>query len=59
MLKKKRLGICMLGVTPLHEILNVARVSEEVGIDSFWLAEGYHFFRDLGEPTQWGSIKSL
>ena len=56
MLNKKRLGICMLGVTPLNEILNVARVSEEVGIDSFWLAEGYHFFRDLGEPKSTTSI---
>jgi len=49
----------MLSVIPLTEILNVARVSEEVGIDSFWLADGHHCFRDLGEPTQWGSIKSL
>ena len=49
----------MLGVTPLNEILNVARVSEEVGIDSFWLAEGYHFFRDLGEPKSTTGLSPL
>ena len=39
MLNKKRLGICMLGVTPLNEILNVARVSEEVGILPIFLTK--------------------
>ena len=59
MLNKKRLGICMLSVTPLTEILNVARVLEEVGIESFWLAEGYHCFRDLGEPKSTTGLSPL
>ena len=43
-------------MTPLHEILRIADVAEEVGIHSIWLAEGYHFFRDLGEPKSSTSL---
>jgi len=47
---KKEIGICMLSATPIAEFVKVARVADEVGLDSVWVAEGYHFFRDLGEP---------
>ncbi len=56
MLTKRRIGICLLGVTPLPEILQIAQVAEEAGIDSFWLAEGHYFFRDIGEPKSATSI---
>ena len=45
MLRKRRIGVCLLGVTPLPEILRIAQVAEEVGIDSFWLTEGHYFSR--------------
>lgn len=56
MLAKRRIGVCVLSVTPLKDILNLATVAEDSGIDSFWLSEGYHFFRDLGEPKSTTSI---
>ena len=31
-------------------------MAEEAGIDSFWLAEGHYFFRDIGEPKSATSI---
>lgn len=46
----KEIGVCMLSTTPIEEFVRVARVADEVGMDSMWIAEGYHFFRDLGEP---------
>ena len=58
MLTGRRIGVCLLSVTPLDEILRIADVAEEVGIDSIWLAEGYHFFRDLGEPKSTTSLAS-
>ncbi|TFH49327.1 MAG: LLM class flavin-dependent oxidoreductase [Lysobacterales bacterium] len=56
MLTGRQIGICILSVTPLDEIMRLASVAEETGIDSFWLAEGYHFFRELGEPKSSTSI---
>jgi len=47
---KRGIGICMLSTTPIEEYVKVARVADETGLDSVWVAEGYHFFRDLGEP---------
>lgn len=47
---KRGIGVCMLSTTPIDEYIKVARVADEVGLDSVWVAEGYHFFRDLGEP---------
>ena len=50
MRNKRGIGVCMLSTTSIDEYLKVARVADEVGLDSIWVAEGYHFFRDLGEP---------
>ncbi|HVO88825.1 MAG TPA: LLM class flavin-dependent oxidoreductase [Casimicrobiaceae bacterium] len=47
---QRGIGVCMLSTTPIQEFLKVARVADEVGLHSMWIAEGYHFFRDLGEP---------
>lgn len=40
-------GICFLSVLPIDEIVRYARVADNAGIDSFWIGEGYHFFRRL------------
>lgn len=48
--KKRGIGVCMLSTTPIEEYLRVARAADDAGLDSIWVAEGYHFFRDLGEP---------
>jgi 5,10-methylenetetrahydromethanopterin reductase len=56
MFAERKIGVCVLSVTPLKNILHLAQVAEEAGIDSFWLSEGYHFFRDLGEPKSTTSI---
>ena len=50
MRNKRGIGVCMLSTTSIDQYLKVARVADEVGLDSIWVAEGYHFFRDLGEP---------
>jgi len=50
MAEKRGIGVCMLSTTPIAEFVKVARTADEVGLDSIWVAEGYHFFRDLGEP---------
>ena len=50
MAKERGIGVCLLSATPIQEYLKVARVADEVGLHSMWVAEGYHFFRDVGEP---------
>jgi 5,10-methylenetetrahydromethanopterin reductase len=47
---RREIGVCMLSTTPIDEFVRVAKIADEVGLDSMWIAEGYHFFRDLGEP---------
>jgi 5,10-methylenetetrahydromethanopterin reductase len=47
---KKEIGVCLLSTTPIAEFVKLAKVADEVGLDSIWVAEGYHFFRDVGEP---------
>ena len=50
------IGVCMLSTTPIEEYIRVARAADDAGLDSVWVAEGYHFFRDLGEPRSATSI---
>jgi 5,10-methylenetetrahydromethanopterin reductase len=47
---ERGIGVCLLSATPIHEYVKVARLADEVGLHSIWMAEGYHFFRDVGEP---------
>lgn len=54
--KPRGIGVCMLSTTPIDDYIKVARVADEAGLDSVWVAEGYHFFRDLGEPRSATSI---
>src|SRR5690554_394012 len=55
-LPEKHLGICLLGVLPAPEVVRLAILADEVGLDGFWAAEGYHYFRKLGEPSSATSI---
>jgi 5,10-methylenetetrahydromethanopterin reductase len=50
------LGVCFLSVVPAPELLRLAQVADEAGLDGFWLSEGYHYFRRLGEPSSSTSI---
>jgi 5,10-methylenetetrahydromethanopterin reductase len=50
MVQERKIGVCLLSINPIDEFVKVARAADEAGLDSFWVAEGYHFFRDLGEP---------
>jgi 5,10-methylenetetrahydromethanopterin reductase len=47
---EKGIGVCLLSATPIREYVKVAQVADEVGLHGMWMAEGYHFFRDVGEP---------
>ena len=47
MLSQKRLGVCFLSVLPIPELVRLAKVADDAGIDSIWIGEGYHFFRRL------------
>lgn len=56
MLRGYGIGICMLTINPVDEFIRVARAADECGLHSIWMAEGSHFFRDLGEPRSATSI---
>lgn len=56
MLPKKHLGVCLLSVVPARELLQLGQVADEAGLDGFWIAEGYHYFRALGEPSSATSV---
>ena len=55
-LPEKHLGICLLSVVPATELIRLAKIADEAGLDGFWLAEGYHYFRKLGEPSSSTSV---
>lgn len=56
MLPKKHLGVCLLSVVPAREMLHLGQVADEAGLGGFWIAEGYHYFRALGEPSSATSV---
>lgn len=47
---ERGIGVCLLSATPIAEYVKVARLADELNLHSMWIAEGYHFFRDVGEP---------
>lgn len=55
-LPEKHLAICLLSVVPANELVRLAKIADEAGLDGFWIAEGYHYFRKLGEPSSSTSI---
>lgn len=55
-LPPKHLGICLLSVVPANELVHLAQLADQTGLDGFWLSEGYHYFRRLGEPSSSTSI---
>lgn len=55
-LTERHIGICLLSVTPAGELIELAKTADEAGIDGFWIAEGYHYFRNLGEPSSATSV---
>jgi 5,10-methylenetetrahydromethanopterin reductase len=46
----------MVTTTPTDEILRVAREADRTGFHSFWVAEGSHNFRAIGEPRSATSV---
>lgn len=45
-------GSCALSVFPIDELLNYAILSEKSGLHSFWISEGYHYFRSVGDEAR-------
>src|SRR5919109_188347 len=43
-----RIGVMQLTMEPLEEMLASARVMDEAGIDTIWLAEAYPWWRKQG-----------
>ena len=43
-----RIGVMQLTMEPLEEMLESARVMDEAGIDTIWLAEAYPWWRKHG-----------
>jgi len=55
-LSDKHIGICLLSTTPAKEMVDLAILADKAGLDGFWIAEGYHYFRNLGEPSSSTSV---
>lgn len=55
-LPEKHIGVCLLSTTPAKEMIDLAIYADKAGIDGFWIAEGYHYFRHLGEPSSSTSV---
>jgi 5,10-methylenetetrahydromethanopterin reductase len=53
---EKHIGVCLLSVVPAPEVVRLAKIADEAGLDGFWMAEGYHYFRHLGEPSSSTSV---
>jgi len=47
-----RIGVMQLTMEPLEEMLENARVMDEVGMDTIWLAEAYPWWRKHGMETR-------
>ncbi|MCL4517892.1 MAG: LLM class flavin-dependent oxidoreductase [Thaumarchaeota archaeon] len=46
------IGSCVLSVFPIEEVTNYAVLSEKHGLHSFWVGEGYHYFRNIGDEAR-------
>jgi 5,10-methylenetetrahydromethanopterin reductase len=53
-----RIGVMQLTMEPLEEMLASARVMDEVGIDTIWLAEAYPWWRKHGMEARSSTVVS-
>src|SRR3954453_18730798 len=53
-----RIGVMQLTMEPLDEMLASARVMDEVGMDTIWLAEAYPWWRKHGMEARSSTVVS-
>jgi 5,10-methylenetetrahydromethanopterin reductase len=53
-----RIGVMQLTMEPLDEMLESARVMDEVGMDTIWLAEAYPWWRKHGMEARSSTVVS-
>src|SRR5213594_2626647 len=53
-----RIGVMQLTMEPLEEMLATARVMDEVGMDTIWLAEAYPWWRKHGMEARSSTVTS-
>src|SRR5438067_11602800 len=53
-----RIGVMQLTMEPLEEMLATARVMDEVGMDTIWLAEAYPWWRKHGMEARSSTVVS-
>src|SRR5919204_1361297 len=53
-----RIGVMQLTMEPLEEMLASARVMDEVGMDTIWLAEAYPWWRKHGMEARSSTVVS-
>jgi len=53
-----RVGLMQLTMEPLEEMLETARVADETGIDTIWLAEAYPWWRKHGMEARSSTVVS-
>ncbi|MGI8886563.1 MAG: LLM class flavin-dependent oxidoreductase [Gaiellaceae bacterium] len=53
-----RIGVMQLTMEPLEEMLESARVMDEAGMDTIWLAEAYHWWRKHGMESRSSTVVS-
>jgi len=53
-----RIGVMQLTMEPLDEMLASARVMDEAGMDTIWLAEAYHWWRKHGMESRSSTVVS-
>jgi len=53
-----RIGVMQLTMEPLEEMLASARVMDEAGMDTIWLAEAYHWWRKHGMESRSSTVVS-
>ncbi|HET9460613.1 MAG TPA: LLM class flavin-dependent oxidoreductase [Gaiellaceae bacterium] len=53
-----RIGVMQLTMEPLEEMLESARVMDEAGMDTIWLAEAYPWWRKHGMEARSSTVVS-
>ena len=53
-----RIGVMQLTMEPLEEMLESARVMDESGMDTIWLAEAYPWWRKHGMEARSSTVVS-
>src|SRR5919107_4826463 len=53
-----RVGVMQLTMEPLDEMLATARVMDEAGLDTIWLAEAYPWWRKHGMEARSSTVVS-